>query len=145
MQILPPLLAVIFLLLSLGGTYYTGHIHGQEDVQVRWDREKASLIAAQHDKERALQANMDKLRENKNRETARLNATVRALTHSLRDRPERPAVGASAAVGNDAAGCNGAELYRPDAEFLIGESARADSLRIALIQCQAAYQADAGH
>lgn len=124
--------------------YGTGYEYGRLDVQHKWDTEKASLVTAQREKEALLQASMDKLRTEKNRETAKLQRTVAALTDSLRDRPERPASGASATVGDGASGCTGAELYKPDGTFLVGESARADQIRLALITCQDAYQAASG-
>ena len=126
---------------TLFGALIFGYINGREHVQAEWDSEKAVTVTAQHDKEAALQANMDKLREDKNRETAKLRNTVAALTDSLRNRPERPASGAAASAGDGAQGCTGAELYRPDSQFLVGESARADQIRLALMQCQSAYQA----
>jgi len=119
-------------------TYRTGYANGMNAIQAQWDAEKAA--AAIHAQE--LQANMDKLREGKNREIARLNSTVRSLVNGLRDRPERPSVAASGA-GDDSSGCTGATVYKQDGEFLIGEATRADQLRLALIQCQKAYQAAA--
>lgn len=115
--------------------------YGRRSVQAKWDTEKAATATAQRTKEATLQANMDKLRTEKNNELARLNTTVRRLSDSLRNRPERPAVPASAAVGDGAGGCTGATLYRSDSEFLIGEASRADTLRIALKACQDAYRA----
>lgn len=125
---------------TLFGALIFGYINGREHVQAEWDSEKAVTVTAQHDKEVALQANMDKLREDKNRETAKLRNTVAALTDSLRNRPERPAVPSSTSAGDGATGCTGAGLYKPDGEFLVGESARADQIRLALITCQKAYQ-----
>lgn len=125
---------------TLFGALIFGYINGREHVQAEWDSEKAVTVTAQHDKEAALQANMDKLREDKNRETAKLRNTVAALTDSLRNRPERPAVPSSTSAGDGATGCTGAGLYKPDGEFLVGESARADQIRLALITCQKAYQ-----
>lgn len=123
------------------GSFFVGENYGAKAVQAKWDSEKAAAVTAQRDKEAALQASMDKLREEKNRETAKLRRTVAALTDSLRNRPERPASGAAASAGDGAQGCTGAELYRPDSQFLVGESARADQIRLALMQCQSAYQA----
>lgn len=129
---------------TLFGAMIFGYIHGREHVQSEWDAEKAAIVTAQREKEALLQANMDKLREDKRRETAKLRRTVAALTDSLRDRPDRPASGASATVGDGASGCTGAELYKPDGTFLVGESARADQIRLALKACQDAYQAASG-
>lgn len=137
MKVLP---WVIINLVSLVLAIYQGYEYGRRSLQAEWDSEKAATISAQRDKEVVLQASMDKLREDKNRETAKLRRTVAALTDSLRDRPERPA-SATAEAGDGSAGCTGAELYRPDGDFLVGESTRADQIRLALKACQDAYQA----
>ena len=131
------LLSIVFS--TLAGYGY-GHKHGAETVQAEWDTEKTAIVTAQRTKEAELQAGMDKLRTEKNRETAKLRSTVAALTDSLRNRPERPSVPASASAGDGTPGCTGAELYKPDGQFLVGESARADQIRLALITCQKAYQ-----
>lgn len=130
---------VLALFSALAGYGY-GHQHGAAGVQAKWDTEKAATATAQRTKEAELQAGMDKLRTEKNRETAKLRSTVAALTDSLRNRPERPAVPSSTSAGDGATGCTGAGLYKPDGEFLVGESARADQIRLALITCQKAYQ-----
>lgn len=120
-------------------SFYLGNDYGSQHVQAQWDTEKAAAVTAQRDKEAELQASMDKLRTEKDRETAKLRRTVAALTDSLRDRPERPASAATEA-GVSPAGCTGAAVYRQDGEFLIGEATRADQIRLALIQCQQAYE-----
>ena len=129
------------LLLWLASSFvfaYLGYQSGEQQTLAKWNTEKAAAaIEAQQ-----LQANMDKLRGEKNHELARLNATVRSLSDSLRRRPERPAISASS-TGDGATGCTGATVYKQDGEFLIGEATRADQLRLALIQCQKAYQAAA--
>ena len=132
-----PILFMSALGLAVGG--FIGYVHGSDDIQAKWDSEKAAIVTAQRDKEAALQTNMDKLRTEKNNETAKLQRTVAALTDSLRNRPERPAVPASSSAGYGATGCTGTTLYRSDSEFLIRLSERADKLRLALIQCQDAY------
>lgn len=129
---------------------YMGYEGGARTVRAQWDAEKAELaseksaaIEVQREKEATLQAGMDKLRKEKTDELARLNTTVRRLSDSLRNRPERPdraAVPASAAVGDGASGCTGATLYRSDSEFLVRFSQRADTIRLALITCQDAYR-----
>lgn len=72
-----------------------------------------------------------------------LTALVASLRHSLRDRPQRPAPGGGAVRGGAGSpvACTGAQLYRTDAEFLVGESGRADGLRIQLADCRARYDA----
>ena len=135
---LGPILFMSALGAAVGG--FIGYVHGSDATQARWDTEKASTITAQRTKEAELQAGMDKLRTEKNRETAKLQRTVAALTLSLRDRPERPAVPASATDGNAGGWCSGPQLYREDAALVISESERADTIRLALITCQKAYR-----
>ena len=122
------------------GSFFVGENYGAKAVQAEWDAEKAATVIAQRTKEAALQANMDKLREEKNRETAKLRRTVAALTDSLRDRPERTAVPASASTGDAGGWCSGPQLYREDAEMALSEAERADTIRLALITCQDAYR-----
>ena len=135
------------------GGYLKGDSAGRATVQHQWDQERtqqaeahAMALEAARNKEQALQASADLLRKDKDREIRDLNARAAALTNSLRVRPERPAPEARAVPGATSPGpavtvCTGAELPRPDAEFLAGEAARADKLRAALKQCLAQYQA----
>lgn len=134
------IVALVLALFSALAGYGYGHQHGEQVVQAAWDAEKVATVTAQRDKEAELQAHMDKLRTEKNNELARLNTTVRSLTASLRSRPERPAVPASASVGDAGGWCSGPQLYREDAELAISEAERADRIRLALIACQKAYQ-----
>jgi len=134
------LLRLLFVVMCLLVVALPSYDYGRRSVRAQWDAEKAAIVTAQHAKEVELQAGMDKLREAKNRETAKLQRTVAALTDSLRNRPERPAVPTSASTGDGAPGCTGATVYKQDGEFLIRESSRADQLRLALITCQKAYR-----
>ena len=68
-----------------------------------------------------------------------LQRRVDELVDGLRQRPERPTQPATAAPGADPVACTGAQLYRPDAAFLVREAGRADQLRAELAACQAAY------
>ena len=119
--------------------YRHGYATGAEHTQAAWDKQKADMLIEQRSKEQSLQSEMDKLRENKNRAITHLSNTVRALSDSLRRRPERPSSAVTGA-GDGAPGCTGAQLYRSDSEFLVRLGERADRLRIALKECQQAYQ-----
>jgi len=119
------------------GSFELGKLQALHEI----DQAVAEAKEAQRTKEAELQASMDKLREDKRRETAKLQRTVAALTLSLRDRPERPAVPASATDGNAGGWCSGPQLYRGDAQLALSEAERADTIRLALIACQDAYKA----
>jgi hypothetical protein len=68
---------------------------------------------------------------------------LRADLERMRRRPERPANAAGMPDADRAAcaGASGAELSRPDAEFLVREAARADDLRAGLLACYAVIDA----
>jgi hypothetical protein len=72
-------------------------------------------------------------------ENRALADSVARLSRSLQDRPPRPSGGAVPTGAADPVACTGAELYRPDGEFLAREAARADGIRLQLAACQAAY------
>jgi hypothetical protein len=122
-------------------------------VQQQWDNEKAVQYEAYAQaqeaarvKEQNLQAQADRLREEKDNEIRNLNARATALSNSLRDRPSRATtvastVSSSTGLSCPALTCTGAELSREDGEFLAGEAARADEARTLLKQCYDQYNA----
>lgn len=130
---------------------YKGHDLGMAEVQQKWDRERAqqeaqyaAAQAAAREKEQALQARANKLRQEKDREIRNLNARASALANSLRERPARAAaqsgdVSHSAGTGSAAQSCTGAGLAREDAEFLAREAARGNETRALLKQCRDQY------
>lgn len=144
---------VVAIISAAGAGYYQGNEAGQAKIQQAWDKERAAqeaeyaaAQAAAREKEQALQANADQLRQEKDREIRNLNARATALANSMRDRQDRPtaqsgAVSDTTPAGPIATGCTGEKLYRPDGEFLAREAARADELRILLKQCRDQYEA----
>ncbi len=99
--------------------------------------------AANRNQERQHAADLATITKRTADETRLLAASVARLAGELRNRPERPASGSVPAGGASPVACTGAQLYRPDAEFLVWESARADQLRIDLADCQARYDSAA--
>ena len=131
---------------------YKGRDLGMAEVQHQWDKERAAqeaeyaaAQAAAREKEQALQASADQLRQEKDREIRNLNARAVALSNSLRDRPTRPSpesspVSSTASVGCPVPVCTGTGLSKEDAGFLAGEAARGDELRALLKQCYSQYR-----
>lgn len=95
--------------------------------------------AANRNQERQHATDLTAINQRSADETRVLATRIAELAAGLLNRPDRPASGAVPKGPADPVGCTGAQLYRPDAALLIGESARADRLRIALAACQAAY------
>jgi hypothetical protein len=139
--------SVMAVVLAYGVGHWQGDDAGQAKVQAQWDKEKAKQMAeyaaaqdAARAKEQSLQANADKLREDKNRELAKLSDTNRTLLNSLRNRPsssETSSLSSTASSGQG--GCSGKNLYRESAEDIVKLATDADELRIALKQCYAQY------
>jgi hypothetical protein len=145
------LAAAAILSLSAASAWYAykqGRESGMQQVQTLWDSEKLAMTQAQNEelmkarqRERALQALIAKQRKEHAYESNRLSILYQSALSSLSDRADRPAENAggvpkdSSAGAESARGCTGANLFRSDAEFLVGEAARADQLRIALKAC----------
>jgi hypothetical protein len=144
--------ALIATPILLAGSAWFGFNKGKESgmrqVQTLWDWEKTVQTAAQAEeqmkarqREQALQATINRVRQEKQREATRLAADYAAVINSLHDRPEARSESAggvpegSVAGTKPATGCTGAQLSGPDSRFLAGEAARADQLRIALAAC----------
>lgn len=134
----------------LWATYSTGAKHGAQRVQAQWDAQTIERQQAMKQEterreqaETQLQAEADKRIQEKEIEITRLNANIDRLLDQLRKRPQRPSdAGVPQVTGTESngPGCSGRELYREDGEFLAREAARAEKLRLGLIECRGAYQ-----
>jgi hypothetical protein len=140
--------SLIAIILAAGAGYFQGSEHGKASVQALWDKEKAAQYAeyakaqeAARKKEQELQANADKLRQEKDREIRDLNARATALNNSLQHRPsistQSSTVSGSTSSGQG--GCTPRQLYRESAEDFVKVALEADNLRLALKQCYAQY------
>ena len=141
--------SLIAIILAAGAGYFQGSEHGQAKIQNLWDKEKAAQYAeyakAQEEarkKEQELQANADRLRQEKDREIKNLNARATALTNSLQHRPTRTSeAGSVSDTSKSCSGASGKELARGDAEFLVRYAAEAARLQADLNQCVRQYEA----
>ena len=141
--------SLVAVIAAAGAGYFQGSEHGQAKVQAMWDKEIAAKYAeyakAQEEarkKEQELQANADKLRQEKDREIRDLNARATALNNSLQHRPTRTSEAGS--LPNSSKSCSGAsgkELARGDAEFLVWYATEAARLQADLNQCIRQYEA----
>ncbi len=142
--------SLVAVIAAAGAGYFQGSEHGQAKIQNLWDKEKAAQYAeyakgqeAARKKEQELQANADRLRQEKDREIRNLNARATALTNSLQQRQTRPSEtgSLSSTTSTRPASCSGKELFREDGEFLVRVAREADELRSALKQCYTQYEA----
>lgn len=105
--------------------------------------EAVRLAEAGHrQRERDFAAQSNKITTDAAHEKLALERRISALSHSLRNRPDRPA--GDRPVPADSAGdlgCSGDRLYRQDGEFLVGEDAAAENNLVLLYECRARYDA----
>jgi hypothetical protein len=131
----------------LSFTHFSAYRAGKAAVRADFDayRLEASeaLRKAQKeasDKEDAWQDKANQLEEAKDEQIRIIGDQLDTALASLRERPARPASGNVSKASGTCKGATGASLSRPDAEFLVRESARADRLRSALETCYARYE-----
>jgi hypothetical protein len=141
--ILTPILLVGFAWFGFSrGTQY-----GMSVVQSQWDAERAMQMAAHAEEqmkarqtEQALQAAVNRIKQEKANEAKRLAAQYAADLERLRDRPEARAGEGGVPTGADAGvGCTGEGLSRPDSEFLVWLGSEAARTQAALNACITAY------
>ena len=137
------------IVLAYGAGRWQGDEAGQAKVNAQWDKERAEQMAAfaeaqrqAREKEQALQAGAENLRQEKEREIRNINARATALANSLRERADRPTSegGAVSSTASACRGASGAQLARGDGEFLAGYSADAARLAASLDQCIKQYE-----
>jgi hypothetical protein len=132
-------------LVMLGFSFWKGYTSGKDVVQQKWDAEKVVLEReAQEAKdqareaERNMQSEVNRIQKEKHHAIKAADSKYRTLVDSLRNRPEaRDTVPSST---GDVVGCTGAQLARPDAEFLAGYAADAERLQAAYNSCRQAYE-----
>lgn len=95
-----------------------------------WNKAQQVLIEKNRKTEKAILTEALKLEEVKNEEIKNLNTTVNDLRSKLRKRPSREYVTVYRDNPSTEGACTGAELFREDGEFLIGEAARAERVLI---------------
>lgn len=96
--------------------------------------QQASQEKVIRDKEHQYQADADKIRIEKDAQIKAINNQLVDAISQLRKRPSR------SSETTNGQSCNGASLYAEDSEFLVGEAARADEMRVALKACYQQYE-----
>jgi hypothetical protein len=96
--------------------------------------EQAAQEKTIRSKEHQYQADADKIRKEKDAQIQAINDQLVNAISELRKRPSRTA------ETSNGSSCNGTGLYAEDAEFLIREASRADTIRVALQACYNQYE-----
>lgn len=134
----PMLILAVVIAFVVNGFYW--HAKGSNAADIRWTAKiTAERLKATEDaraKETMWQGVVNETAKNYQVKLAGVRRTLDAALDGLRERPERPG-DLPDHPRADCTGGTGAELSRPDAEFLSREAARADELRAGLEACYA--------
>ena len=118
----------------------SGYVIGDSQRNTWWlskvEKDRRVAIETALAVERANQEKANAAIRQQSADQAAINTRLRADIASLRHRAD-PAPDLSAVSDARCAGATGAELSRSDAEFLVGEAARADEIRAGLAACYA--------
>lgn len=111
-----------------------------EQLRVR-EVQRANDERAERSKEQAWTFKLNEVEQRRIDENERLRTIAASATASVQQRPNRQPAPASGSSPTPTAckAATGAELSRPDAEFLIRLAERADEMRAALGACYQAY------
>lgn len=124
----------------LNGFYW--HAHGSNSERVRlmaqFEHERVDMVQKARDTEKKWQGAINEITTNQAEKLAEVQHNLDVAIVSLRDRPERP-TRLPDTPRIECSGASGRELSREDAEFLVREAARADTLRVGLEACYSAY------
>lgn len=131
LSLLDPRVWLAIALLMLGA-YGAGRWHQHKADDAKAKAELVEAMQAARAKEDAANEAVRINRRARDAEMDRINSRLAGALDELRKRPERRV---PAPTGAACEGSSGAELSRPDAEFLSRLAARADSLRAALTEC----------
>lgn len=150
----PRVIAEMVAAAAIAGLLWWGYTwvydRGAESVRIEWDavkleqaQESAKVTADALKITKDLQDASVKEREKKDAQIKTLNASLNTALSGLLKRPSRDSAGnlpINPTTGSTI-GATGADLSRQDAAFSLREAARADSLRLQLVECQAKYNA----
>ena len=109
--------------------YHLNEMHQQKKIiEGAYSEQLVKAYQKKADTESKLNSDLTKANKEKDEKLADANARYSDLLKRLQNRPSRStAVATTASAGSS---CTGAELYREDGQFLAGEAARAEQVRI---------------
>lgn len=129
------------LILAVGSVWFAysrGERSGAAQTQARWDSEKLTSQEAARKAQAGLQAKADNYRSKLHEANKRIDDLERRDLYGLLNRPDLRA-SAAADLATPGVGATGAELARPDAEFLTRYAADAARLQAAYDECRTKY------
>lgn len=133
-------LVIIGLLCSLFLSYDYGYKSAENlaaEYKVKRLQDDADFLAKVNAENDRLTKLVTKNKKDKENEIASINRKHAAIVVSLQQRTSRVQETTPAPTVCTGTGSTGDRLYREDAEFLIGEATRAETLKQALLECRA--------
>ncbi len=127
------IIAVIVILSMLGAATWFVFEAGADSVRADMAETVRQAVKAAREAEQKKQEKVNDIAQEQHDEQTRINGRLTADLIELRDRPSRRHL--PGGTGTACKGATGAELSRPDAEFLTRFAARADKAQTGLAAC----------
>lgn len=132
----PMLILAVVIAFLVNGFYWNAH--GSNAADTRWkakiEQQRADAEAKAREQEKTWQEAANAIVKNQDAKLAATRRNLDAALNGLRDRPNRPAAD-SKPTATDCTCSTGSGLCKQDAEFLVREASRADSIRVGLEAC----------
>ena len=132
----PMLILAVVLAFVVNGFYWNAH--GSNAADTRWkakiEQQRADAEAKAREQEKTWQEAANAIVKNQDAKLAATRRNLDAALNGLRDRPDRTASDTKP-TGTACTCSTGAGLCKQDAEFLVREASRADSIRVGLEAC----------
>jgi hypothetical protein len=123
--------------LGLSCSLYLSYDYGYKKADTAFSAYKVELLKQTNAENDRLTQLAAKNKKDKEIEIASINRKHNAIVSSLQQRTSRVQETTTTPIVCTGAGSSGDRLYREDAEFLIGEATRAETLKQALLECRA--------
>ncbi len=128
-------LKLIGIIVAIAITFGAGWTTNGWRLNTRYEKEKIAQEEASRKKEIEHQTAVDAIRKDKNEQIDAINTQLYNTLSELHKRTSRP----SNTLSINGQSGTGRSLYAEDAEFLIREAARADTIRSSLDACYKQY------
>ena len=130
-------------ILAIALSCFFSYDYGYSKAHNKQNEYYKEVIAQREKQYQELQSRFVLLNLEKENEIQAINAKLSAATISLQQRTKRDSISnpTNTTVIQTGTGSTGEQLFREDAEFLIGEAAKAEVLKVSLLNCRAQLEA----
>lgn len=135
------IIKLLILVISVVTLSYCSYNSGYNSAEVKYTKQLNDKLKQEQSKYLEIQHQLFQLQKEKENEIKIINSKHTAIVNGLRNRIERPIaippIQCTSTIDSSRTGSTGEQLFREDAEFLIGEALKAEVLKQSLLACRA--------